>query len=126
MKTGCHTEEFQAFGRALNAYGEELKAQLALLTAALPRKPTCVLYLIQTPTRCYTRTLLKGRPQPAAAGSILRPLPIRGRLAAAAPGPAGPSAPAHKAARMRAGGLAVLQRLDAVDEHLARAGRLHG
>jgi hypothetical protein len=50
--SGCHTAVFQAFGRALNAYGEELKALLALLTATLPRPRKRVLYLIEMPTRC--------------------------------------------------------------------------
>jgi hypothetical protein len=59
--TGCHTAAFQEFGRALTAYSRELKVRLALLTAALPRQPRRVLYLIETPTRCYTRTVLGRR-----------------------------------------------------------------
>src|SRR4051812_26456967 len=61
LTSGCHTAAFQEFGQTLVAYRKMLRAQLAILTAVLPRQPRRVLYLIETPTRCYTRTVLGRR-----------------------------------------------------------------
>lgn len=77
-KSGCHTAAFQEFGRSLSAYRRELRVQLDRLAKAVPRSPRRVLYLIETPTRCYARVLLKGRPaqdRDNAAGSA-SPFPI--------------------------------------------------
>jgi hypothetical protein len=55
-KSGCHTAAFREFSRALALYARMLKAELAVLRAALPRVPARIVCEIVTPRRCYVRT----------------------------------------------------------------------
>src|SRR5207249_1407127 len=58
--SGSHTATFREFKRSFAGYLRALRAELALLNAALPSRPKRVICLIETPTRCYVRTL-RGR-----------------------------------------------------------------